>query len=677
MASQMSATHSAVPQSKSEIAFIDRGIDDLATLLAGMRPEVEPILLSDDEPAPRQMAQAVHCREGIKAIHVIAHGQPGEVCFASGALSNETLGKHAADLAKVGRTLGDGELRLWTCNTAKGERGSAFVNALARVIGTEVAASTQLVGHSVSGGQWTLEAGASADELHAPLTMEGMAAYVGVMVPKTFNGNGSGTNGNWSTSKNWTPNGAPASGDDVTISNGVTVNYDVTSSPPHLDSLSISNNSGLSVGGHALFVNGTGSGATDALSIASGSTLSISTGGSVTAGSLAISGTLTGGGTVVGAITLSGGTITQTGSALTLDSITGHGTVTGSPTITTVTASGGTLDFQGTIDATTLTSFHVANGGDLKFDGNVGSGANTPSITFDGVSSGTGILDLTGEGRGPSGEIAKFDGTVSNFATGDQILVSGLSGDTVSYSGDTSGGTLTVKNSGGITEETIKLTGDYTHATFSIATGSTDIITTSADCFLEGTRVRTPDGEVAVETLNRGDIVLTSDGAAKPVTWLGKQTISTVFSDPLRVWPIRIKAGALRENVPVRDLLLSPDHAVLVDGALIQAGALVNGTSIVRETTVPRIFVYYHVELDDHSLVLAENTPAETFVDNVDRLRFDNWAEHEALYPDGKSISELPYPRAKAHRQVPVNIRVMLAERAELIGAVVDRSAVA
>ena len=96
---------------------------------------------------------------------------------------------------------------------------------------------------------------------------------------------------------------------------------------------------------------------------------------------------------------------------------------------------------------------------------------------------------------------------------------------------------------------------------------------------------------------------------------------------------------------------------------------MVNGTSIVRETTVPKVFVYYHVELDDHSLILAENTPAETFIDNVDRLAFDNWAEHEALYPDGKQIEELPYPRAKAQRQVPVAMRVRLAERALAIGA--------
>ena len=195
-------------------------------------------------------------------------------------------------------------------------------------------------------------------------------------------------------------------------------------------------------------------------------------------------------------------------------------------------------------------------------------------------------------------------------------------------------------------------------------------------CFLAGTMIRTPEGEVPIETLKRGDLVFTNDGRSVPVDWLGVQTVSLKFADKMRVLPIRIRAGAIAENVPSRDLLVSPDHALLVQGALIQAGALVNGSSIARETKVPTTFTYYHVEVEDHSLILAENTPAETFVDNVDRLGFDNWAEHEALYPNGKHIEELPYPRAKSHRQVPVSTRVMLGARAEAIGAA-ERSAVA
>ncbi|MBV8744346.1 MAG: Hint domain-containing protein, partial [Xanthobacteraceae bacterium] len=129
----------------------------------------------------------------------------------------------------------------------------------------------------------------------------------------------------------------------------------------------------------------------------------------------------------------------------------------------------------------------------------------------------------------------------------------------------------------------------------------------------------------------------------------------------------RVRAGALGEDLPQRDLLVSPDHALLIDGVLVQTGALVNGTSVTRESNVPMTYTYYHLELDDHSLILAEGVPAETFVDNMDRLAFDNWDEHEALYPQGKAITEMDYPRAKAHRQVPKAIRERLARRAMVL----------
>jgi hypothetical protein len=86
---------------KREIAFIDRGVDDFATLFAGIRSDVEAIQLSNDEPAPRQMARAVQGREGLEAIHVIAHGRPGEVNFGAAALSPDTIIEFAAELAEV------------------------------------------------------------------------------------------------------------------------------------------------------------------------------------------------------------------------------------------------------------------------------------------------------------------------------------------------------------------------------------------------------------------------------------------------------------------------------------------------------------------------------------------------------------------------------------------------
>jgi Hint domain len=181
-------------------------------------------------------------------------------------------------------------------------------------------------------------------------------------------------------------------------------------------------------------------------------------------------------------------------------------------------------------------------------------------------------------------------------------------------------------------------------------------------CFMANTSIRTVAGEVAVQNLKIGDQVRTCDGRFVPVRWIGRQTVSSRFTDELQL-PIRIRAGALGENVPCRDLVVSPGHALFVDGVLIQAGALVNGTSIVREKDAPEIFVYYHVEVDDHSLIFAEDAPAETFIDNVDRANFDNWNEYQALYPEGKAVIEMAYPRAKAYRQVPRAIRERLAER--------------
>jgi hypothetical protein len=197
--------------------------------------------------------------------------------------------------------------------------------------------------------------------------------------------------------------------------------------------------------------------------------------------------------------------------------------------------------------------------------------------------------------------------------------------------------------------------------TVSDGTSGTDVVL----CFYPGTRIATPSGEITVEALRPGDLVSTANGDL-PVRWIGESPVSTRFADPLRVLPIRIKANALADGVPSRDLLLSPEHAVFIDGILIQAGALVNNLTIVREMRVPEQFTYYHVELATHELLLAEGLHAESFVDNVDRMHFHNWAEHERL-TGNESIEELPYARAQARRQIPIEVLQMLTSRAALI----------
>ena len=78
---------------KSEILFVDPSVSDIATILSGLRPEVEAIVLDSSRPAARQIAEALRGRRGLDAVHVIAHGAPGRVRFAAGEWSATTLGK--------------------------------------------------------------------------------------------------------------------------------------------------------------------------------------------------------------------------------------------------------------------------------------------------------------------------------------------------------------------------------------------------------------------------------------------------------------------------------------------------------------------------------------------------------------------------------------------------------
>jgi Hint domain len=183
-------------------------------------------------------------------------------------------------------------------------------------------------------------------------------------------------------------------------------------------------------------------------------------------------------------------------------------------------------------------------------------------------------------------------------------------------------------------------------------------------CFLEGSRVATPGGQTPVEDLKQGDLVVTASGASASVRWVGRSTISQQFADPIRVRPVRIMAGALGENLPVRDLLVSPGHALLIDDILIHAGALVNGTSIMRDTATPMVFCYYHVELDKHDVLLAEGVPAESFLDGIEDMGFDNIAERTA---PAAAVAEMALPRAKSSRQVPQATRDRLAARVRVL----------
>ena len=152
-------------------------------------------------------------------------------------------------------------------------------------------------------------------------------------------------------------------------------------------------------------------------------------------------------------------------------------------------------------------------------------------------------------------------------------------------------------------------------------------------CYVAGTRIATPDGEVAVELLSTGDLVLTDGGKPRPIVWIGRRVVvSAQHPLPWQVWPVRIQAGAFGTGLPRRDLYVSPDHAVYMQNVLIPAKHLVNG-STVRHVPFDRV-TYYHVELDQHDVLLAEGLPAESYLDTGDRSNFSNGGGPVRLHPD-------------------------------------------
>ncbi len=165
------------------------------------------------------------------------------------------------------------------------------------------------------------------------------------------------------------------------------------------------------------------------------------------------------------------------------------------------------------------------------------------------------------------------------------------------------------------------------------ASASTIASILGVTCFCAGTSIRTPAGEIAVEHLRLGDRICTADGNVRPVQWIGFRHIDLLrHPDPRRVVPICIKAGALADGVPCRDLRLSPDHAVLIDGLLIPARLLRNDVSIVRDDTTTAV-TYFHIELDAHDVVQAEGLTVESYLDTGNRNMFEN-AGPVILHPD-------------------------------------------
>jgi hypothetical protein len=196
-------------------------------------------------------------------------------------------------------------------------------------------------------------------------------------------------------------------------------------------------------------------------------------------------------------------------------------------------------------------------------------------------------------------------------------------------------------------------------------------------CFAEGTRIRTPSGDAEVETLRVGDLVSVARGGAEAIRWLGRRRVNCRrHVSPQAVVTVRIGAEAFGAGAPLRDLFLSPDHAVHAEGVLIPIKHLTNGLS-VRQAGRDEIH-YFHIELPRHEVILAEGLPVESYLDAGDRQVFDEGVRDAQplfgglrqdlpLLWDGVAAATLCVTGPPVER-----VRASLARRAEAMRAEVE-----
>ena len=262
---------------------------------------------------------------------------------------------------------------------------------------------------------------------------------------------------------------------------------------------------------------------------------------------------------------------------------------------------------------------------ELALKGPLGDGGH---VVFDGPAS----LVLDVEPGYGTGAFSTIDG----FTPGDVIDFRSLEGTTSYGSGSYEIGqnpadpqNVFIFNSGGNIEQ-LDITGAHDLQLGVAADGSLTLF--EAPCFASGTRIDTPDGTTAVEHLVPGDVVRLAGGGSAPVRWVGHRRVDLRrHPRPEAVRPVRVRAGAFGPGLPRRDLRLSPEHALLLDGVLMPVHVLVDGHAVVQEA--PDRVTYYHVELDRHDVVLAEGLPAESYLDTGNRAGFANGVV-ASLHPD-------------------------------------------
>ncbi len=280
------------------------------------------------------------------------------------------------------------------------------------------------------------------------------------------------------------------------------------------------------------------------------------------------------------------------------------------------------------------------------FGGNESSTLNSVSLTVVSAPSGwsvVGVNDFTNGVAGPPTALTFTTDDVTYDFTAADLTLSEPSTDNFTIGGTSTGGS-------GPSTATLNLLSNgagssFAHGSSVTANGSTYSIDSSniawvsaPSGFAAETPIRTPRGDVAVETLTSGDLVTVAGGEPRPVRWIGHSDVDfRAMADARDALPIRIAAEAFGAGRPSQELVLSPDHAICIDvvgEVLIPVGRLINGSTIAQ-LEVDTI-AYWHVELESHDILIANDLPAESRLVIRNRSGLDEPLGLPAVHAEGR-----------------------------------------
>ena len=207
----------SAPSDRKEIVFIDTSVEDYHTLLEGIDPQAEVVLLDSTRDGMEQIAEILGEYSDIDAIHIISHGDQGEMQLGTGQVNLASMqGEYADELAIINHVLSDeADFLIYGCNFGEGAVGQEAVMLLAELTGADVAASSDLTGAEALGADWELEIQTGTIESEVVVDAEAQAKFAGVLDVTT------GLQGHWTFDADATDSSGNSY--DGTLTNGAAV----------------------------------------------------------------------------------------------------------------------------------------------------------------------------------------------------------------------------------------------------------------------------------------------------------------------------------------------------------------------------------------------------------------------------------------------------------------------